>query len=87
MWPGSWFGLVEGDECGDGADAADIAGQGLTLVDVTEEGGVDEVEGVVGRRPSVMGFGCRERRRSTSRAILWILLGGLRSCASGGAFR
>ena len=39
-------GAVEGDEGGDGADAADVAGEGFTLVDVSEEGCVDEIEGV-----------------------------------------
>ena len=46
MWPGELVGTVEGDECGDGANAADVAGEGFTLVDVSEEGCVDEFEGV-----------------------------------------
>ena len=46
--PGKLVGFVKDDERGYGADAADVSGQRLTLVDVSEEGGVDEVECVVG---------------------------------------
>ena len=48
MCPGQLVGFVKGDEGGDGADASDVAGKGFTLVDVSEEGCVDEVKCVVG---------------------------------------